>query len=134
MTTRQYEALADFRYQLRKFLRCSEELVRRHGVTPLQYQLMLQIKGYPGRQRATIGELAERLQAKHNGIVALATRCERQGLIERQASERDGREVHLVLSAAGHATLERLARLHRDELFARRNELFVRQLIEADAT
>jgi DNA-binding MarR family transcriptional regulator len=134
MTPRQYEALAEFRYELRKFLRYSEELTRRHGVTPLQYQLMLQIKGYPGRQRATIGELAERLQAKHNGIVALATRCEKQGLIERQASERDGREVHLVLSATGHATLERLAKLHRDELFARRNDLFVRQLIEADGT
>src|SRR5579872_5770074 len=126
MTPRQYEALAEFRYALRKYLRCSEELARRHGVTPLQYQLMLQIKGYPGRQRATIGELAERLQAKHNGIVALATRCERQGLIERRASERDGREVYLVLSASGQATLERLARLHRDELLARRDDLFVR--------
>jgi DNA-binding MarR family transcriptional regulator len=116
MTQRQYRALADFRYELRRFLRFSEELTRRHGMTPLQYQLLLQIRGYPGRDRATIGELAERLQARHNGVVALATRCERQGLIEREPSDEDRRVVYLRLSAKGAKALEKLARLHRDEL------------------
>ena len=54
MTLRQYRALADFRYELRRFLRYSEQLTRRHGVTPLQYQLLLQVKGYPDRDHATI--------------------------------------------------------------------------------
>jgi len=85
ISKKQYETLADFRYQLRRFLRHSEELSRRHGLTPLQYQLMLQLKGYPGRDMATVTELAERLQAKHHGVVALVTRCEQQGL---------GREAH----------------------------------------
>ena len=54
MTPQQYQALADFRYELRRFLRYSERLTREYGLTPLQYQLLLQIKGYPGRERATI--------------------------------------------------------------------------------
>ena len=47
---------------------------------------MLQVKGFPGRNWATIGELAERLQAKHHGVVALVSRCESLGLVQRQAS------------------------------------------------
>ena len=60
----EFEALAAFRYQLRRFLLFSELLTRRHGVTNLQYLLLLQVKGFPGREWANIGELAERLQAK----------------------------------------------------------------------
>src|SRR5688572_233288 len=70
VTKRQYEALANFRYQLRKFLRYSEQITRSHGMTPLQYQLMLHIKGFPGREWATVSELAERMQAKHHGVVS----------------------------------------------------------------
>ena len=118
MTQRQYRALADFRYELRRFLRYSEQITRRHGVTPLQYQLLLQVKGYPGREQATIGELAERLQAKHHGAVALVSRCEDAGLVARRASEVDRRAVHVELTAKGERLLERLARLHRNELLA----------------
>jgi DNA-binding MarR family transcriptional regulator len=110
------ETLADFRYQLRRFLRFSEEVTRRHGVTPLQYQLMLQIGGFPGREWATVAELAERLQAKHHGVVALLSRCEAAGLVGRSASRSDQRRVEVRLTAAGQQRLEQLARLHRDEL------------------
>jgi DNA-binding MarR family transcriptional regulator len=116
MTLRQYRALADFRYELRRFLRYSEQITRRHGVTPLQYQLLLQVKGYPGRQQATIGELAERLQAKHHGAVALVSRCEEAGLVAKRPSEADRRVVLVELTAKGERLLERLARLHRNEL------------------
>ena len=118
MTPQQYQALADFRYELRRFLRYSERLTREYGLTPLQYQLLLQIKGYPGRERATIGELAERLQAQHHGVVSLATRCETLGLIKRQPSDSDRRVTYLTLSAKGSRALERLAQAHRDELRA----------------
>lgn len=118
MTVQQYRALADFRYELRRFLRYSEQVTRKHGMTPLQYQLLLQIKGFPERNRATIGELAERLQAKHHGVVALATRCESLGLLVRQTCDEDRRVVYLSLSAKGERALERLARRHRDELSA----------------
>ena len=118
MTLRQYRALADFRYELRRFLRYSEELTRRHSMTPLQYQLLLQIKGYPGREHATVGELAERLQAKHHGVVALVSRCEEAGFVARRPSDEDRRAVVVELTAKGERLLERLAQLHRNELMA----------------
>jgi DNA-binding MarR family transcriptional regulator len=111
-----FEALAEFRYQLRRFLRFSEEATRDCGITPLQYQLMLQIKGFPGRDWASVGELAERLQAKHHGVVALISRCESLGLVRRQPSATDLRRVEVRLTPAGERCAARLARLHRDEL------------------
>lgn len=111
-----FQALAGFRYRLRSFLRFSEEATHRHGVTPLQYALMLQIRGFPGRQWATVAELAERLQARHHGVVALVSRCEAAGWVERVASRADRRCVEVHLTAAGNERVEQLARLHRDEL------------------
>ena len=107
-----FETLAEFRYRLRKFLRFSEEATQRHGITPLQYQLLLQVKGFPGRECATIGELAERLQARHHGVVALVSRCEAAGLVRRNVSRQDRRRVEVTLTRAGAECLERLARLH----------------------
>jgi DNA-binding MarR family transcriptional regulator len=118
MTLRQYRALADFRYELRRFLRYSEEVTRRHGVTPLQYQLLLQVKGHPGHGEATVGALAERLQAKHHGTVALVSRCEEVGLVTRRISAEDRRAVVVELTSKGERLLERLAQLHRNELMA----------------
>ena len=112
----EFEALAQFRYQLRKFLRFSEDVCKKNGVTALQYLLLLQIKGYPGRQWATVGELAERLQAKHHGVVALVTRCEGLGLVRRQTSESDLRQVEVHLTAKGERCVAKLAGLHRAEL------------------
>ena len=58
MSKGDFETLAHFRYQLRRYLRFSEDLTQRAGITPLQYLLMLQIKGFPGRESANVGELA----------------------------------------------------------------------------
>lgn len=112
----EFETLSDFRYQLRRFVRWSEELTRRQGVTNLQYLLMLHIKGYAGREWATIGELAERLQAQHHGVVALVSRCEKLGFVRRRPGRADGREVEVHLTAKGEKLVGRLARAHRDEL------------------
>lgn len=128
VTRRQYEALAAFRYELRRFLRYSEQITRRHGLTPLQYQLMLQIRGFPGGRLPTVSELAERLQAKHHGVVSLLTRCERLRLVERRANSSDRRSVHIRLTPRGERALERLARLHRDELISRAGPLGLRGL------
>ena len=116
MSKTDFETLARFRYQLRRFLRFSEEVTHRNGVTPLQYLLMLQIKGFPGREWATVAELAERLQAKHHGVVSLVSRCEAAGWVQRTASRNDKRCVEVHLTAAGEDCLEQLARLHREEL------------------
>src|SRR5450759_3894436 len=86
MSKADFERLAHFRYQVRRYLRFSEEVSRRKGITSLQYLLMLQIKGFPGREWATVGELAERMQAKHHGVVSLVSRCEAAGLVWRSIS------------------------------------------------
>ena len=116
MTKEEFEALAQFRYELRRFLRFSEQATHTHGVTPLHYLLLLQIKGYPGRDWATITELAERLQAKHHGVVSLVTRCEDAGLVRRSTSTEDRRRVEVRVTAKGAKLVERLAVLHRSEL------------------
>jgi len=116
MSKADFEKLAHFRYQLRRFLRFSEEVSRRNGITSLQYLLMLQIKGFPGREWATVGELAERLQAKHHGVVSLISRCEAAGLVRRSISSSDKRRVEVELTRKGDQCLEKLARLHRSEL------------------
>lgn len=113
-----FEVLAEFRYQLRRFLRFSEEVTRDSGLTPLQYQLLLQIKGFPGREWATVGELSERLQAKHHGVVALVSRCEAAGLVSREAGRDDRRRVEVHLTPAGEQCVEHLARLHSEELLS----------------
>lgn len=112
----EFEALADFRYQLRRFLRFSELLTRQHGITNLQYLLLLQVKGFPGREWANIGELAERLQAHQHGVVSLVSRCEKLGLVERRPGREDRRAVEVHLTAAGERLVARIADRHRQEL------------------
>ena len=113
-----FAALSEFRYQMRRFEHFSENAVQQAGITPLQYLLLLHIKGFPGREWATVGELAERLQAKPHGVVALVTRCEAGGLVERRANLDDRRRVEVHLLPAGETILTRLAEIHRVELRA----------------
>ncbi len=111
-----FEKLADFRYQIRKFVHFSEEVAREHGITPLQYLMMLHVKGYPGRDWATVGELAERLQKQQHGVVALISRCEKLGFVERRRSLKDRRRIEIHLLANGEEVVEQIARLHRRQL------------------
>ncbi len=113
---RRYEALSDFRYQLRRFLRFSEDAARAEGITALQYQLMLHTQGFADREWATIGELADCLQAQPHGVVALVTRCEEAGLVERRTSATDRRQVEVHLLPPGRQKLARLAALHAEQL------------------
>ncbi|WP_176058389.1 MarR family transcriptional regulator [Paraburkholderia sp. BCC1876] len=111
-----FEQLSEFRYQMRRFERFSEQAAQSEGITPLQYLLLLHIKGYPERDWASVGELAERLQSQHHGVVALVSRCEALNLVRRQVSETDRRQVEVHLEKAGEQVLARLAELHRAEL------------------
>ncbi len=116
LTKPDFEQLSEFRYQMRRFERFSERAAQEEGITPLQYLLLLHIKGFPGRAWATVGELAERLQSHHHGVVALVTRCETLGLVRREPSPDDRRQVQVHMEAGGEQVLERLAALHRAEL------------------
>ncbi|SCZ53147.1 MarR family winged helix-turn-helix transcriptional regulator [Thiohalomonas denitrificans] len=118
-----FERLSHFRYRLRCFLRQSEDLCREHGLTPLQYQLLLHLKGFSGREWATVGELAERLQAKHHGTVALIDRCQQAGLVERRPGRRDGRKIEIHLLPKGDRVVTEVAQLHQPELRLLQEEL-----------
>ncbi len=80
---------------------------------------------HPDRDWATVSELAERLQAKHHGVVSLITRCEKLGLVERRENEADRRSVHVYLTSKGESALRKLAQLHRDELMVLRGRFAV---------
>ena len=112
----EFEALAAFRFAIRSYLRFSEQTVRAHGLTPQQYQLLLALKGFPGRDWATVTELAERLQLRHHTVVELVDRAARQDLVARTSDPDDARVVRIVLAAAGERSLALLSALHRDEL------------------
>ena len=111
-----FEVLSDFRYQMRRFERFSERAALAEGITPQQYLVLLHVKGFPGRAWASVGEIAERLQMQAHGAVALVSRCEALGLVERRPGESDRRLVEVHLRPAGEALLQRLASVHRAEL------------------
>jgi DNA-binding MarR family transcriptional regulator len=111
-----YRVLAEFRYQIRRFLRFSEDAARAAGLEPQQHQLLLAIKGLPEGTDPTIGELAERLQIRHHSVVELIDRLESRGLARRQRSATDRRKVCVELTAEGERILESLAEEHRGEL------------------
>ncbi len=114
--------LAQFRYRLRRFLRFSERAARAAGVTPQQHQLMLGVAGFTGHGCATISELAECLQERHNAVVALVDRAARAGLVRKRKGGPDRRVVHVLLTARGRRILAQLTRLHRRELVRFRRE------------
>jgi DNA-binding MarR family transcriptional regulator len=107
-----YSVMAEFRYQIRRFLRFSEDTARAGGLEPQQYQLMLALKGMPSDVRPRIGEVAQRLQIQHHSTVELVDRLARRGLIKRRRSESDRREVLLELSPRGDKLLQEMALRH----------------------
>jgi DNA-binding MarR family transcriptional regulator len=111
-----YEALAEFRYALRKFLGFSETAASSHGVTPQQYQALLAIEGFPGRNWVTIGELAEQMRVAHHSAVGLVDRMEAMRLVKRTAAREDRRRVRVTLTAKGLKLLEKLYLVHCEEL------------------
>jgi DNA-binding MarR family transcriptional regulator len=115
--------LAWFRYNLRKFLRFSEKAARQCGVTPQQHQLMLGIAGYTGRGTATVSELAEFLQERHNSVVGLVERAAQRGLIRKEHDTGDRRFVLVSLTPQGEQILARLTELHKEEVKAAREAL-----------
>lgn len=111
-----FQALAEFRYQLRRFTRLSEQAVRAVGLEPQQHQLLLAVKGLPEGKIATVGTLADRLQIEHHSAVELINRLAEKGLVERHRDIADMRRVLVSLTDAGEALLHKLSVYHRAEL------------------
>ena len=116
LSVAEYRALAQFRYQIRRYLHFSEEEARRYGLEPQQHQLLLAIKGLPPDVAATIGELADRLQLKHHSMVELVDRLENHGYVTRAAGTDDRRQVMVHLTREGARVLRQLSIAHRSEL------------------
>jgi DNA-binding MarR family transcriptional regulator len=116
LTLSDYQALAEFRYQIRRFLHFSEQVVKQAGLERGQYQLMLAIKGMPAGVRPRIRELANRMQIRHHSAVELVNRLEAGGFVHRARARDDRREVLLAMTAKGERVLAELALHHRDEL------------------
>jgi DNA-binding MarR family transcriptional regulator len=111
-----YQALAEFRYQIRRFLHFSEEAVKAAGLERGQYQLMLAMKGLPLAVRPRVAELADRLQIRHHSAVELLNRLEARGFVRRERAQNDRREVLLTLTPKGEKVLGELALHHHNEL------------------
>ncbi len=116
ITKTEYEVLAEFRYTLRSFMSFSGTAAKEVGITPQQHQALLVIKGFPGREQITIGELSERLQIKHHSAVGLLNRLEAEKLIARSPGQQDRRKVFISLTGRGLSILGKLSKIHREEL------------------
>lgn len=118
ITLADYRALAELRYQIRRFLRFSEQAARAAGLEPQQHQLLLAVKGLPEDRLPTIGELAERLQIQHHSAVGLVDRLEERGLVRRRQSGADRRQVIVDVTTEGEEVLRDLSLFHLAELRA----------------
>jgi len=116
MSSDEFRALAEFRYQIRQFLNGSEQAARTAGLEPQQYLFLLALRGLPAGRPATIRELAERMQLRHHSAVEMVNRLERQQLLRRERSRADRREVILHLTPRAEKILSRLARQRIAEL------------------
>jgi DNA-binding MarR family transcriptional regulator len=105
-TSADYTEAAALREALRRFLRRSEEIAAANGLTPRRQLLLLLIKGAPdGSERATVTDLAERMQLAQNTVTDLVSRAEGAGLLAREASPDDGRVAFLRLTDEGERRL-----------------------------
>lgn len=111
-----YQALAEFRYQMRRYLHASEQAARAAGIEPQQHQILLAVKGVPDGEQPRIAYLAERLQIQHHSTVELVDRMVKKGLVTRARAENDRREVHVQLTSRGDRVLAELTRHMRAEL------------------
>jgi DNA-binding MarR family transcriptional regulator len=111
-----YEALAQFRYQLRKFLSFSETAALKAGLTPQHHQALLAIKGFSNSEPVSVGDLAQFLLVRHHTAVELVDRMTKLGLLSRTVDDDDSRRVLVNLTRKGEQRLRTLSKIHLEEL------------------
>lgn len=111
-----FEALLAFRTALRRFHHWSEEQAKAVGLTSAQHQLLLAVKGHPGDQPPTIGDVADSLMLRHHSAVELINRAQAGGYVERRRDTADARVVRLRLTDQGESVLDQLTELHLSEI------------------
>jgi len=125
LTDREFSRLADFRYQIRRFLAFSQAAAEAEGIQPQQHQALLAVRGFPADQKPTVADVAERLQIRHNTAVELVDRCISEGLLSKShnSPDHDRRKVVLKVTEHGAKVLAQLSAAHLDELRVRGPEL-----------
>jgi len=116
VTLGDYRALAEFRYELRRYLALSDHAARSVGLHPGQYRLLLMLKGLPDGIEPTIGNLAERLGLRHHSTVELVDRLEKRDLIHRERNERHRSFVFVRISPKGESILRRVVASRKVDL------------------
>ncbi len=116
LTEKQWRTLLSFRIALRGFLHWSEAQAASVGLTAAQHQLLVAIRGHPGKDDPTISDLAGYLYIRHHSAIGLLERAEALGLIQRYRDPEDQRLVRVVLTPLGHERVEALAPAHLEEL------------------
>ena len=118
-----YQMIAAWRAALREFMASSKTILKRHGVTSMQYQTLLAIRISEEPEGMSMNGLAAHLGIRHNSAVGLINRLESNGHVRRVRSQRDRRVAHLQITSAGEACLQELAESHRQELLRIRPEM-----------
>jgi DNA-binding MarR family transcriptional regulator len=118
ITTPEYQALAELRYRIRRFVHEGDAVASAAGLEPQQYLLLLMIRGMREGQEATVSTLAERLALKHHSVVELIDRLETNGYVRRNRSREDRRSVLVSLLPRGEKMLEEVAQHRISELRA----------------
>lgn len=115
-TAEDFQHLLAFRVSLRQFQHWSETQARAAGLTHAQHQLLVAIKGHPGKVPPAIGDLAAYLLLRHHSTVELVDRAEAAGLVRRVADPDDARVVRVRLTSKGNRLVIELTRAHIAEL------------------
>ncbi|MGH3305142.1 MAG: MarR family winged helix-turn-helix transcriptional regulator [Streptosporangiaceae bacterium] len=116
LTRDDFEHLLAFRTSLRRFQRWSEDQAKAAGLTHVQHQLLVAVKGHPGGLPPSVRDLAAYLLLRHHSTVELVDRAEGAGLVRRVADARDARLVRVRLTAKGERVLTELTPAHLIEL------------------
>jgi DNA-binding MarR family transcriptional regulator len=116
LTREDFEKLLDFRVALRRFQRWSEDQARAAGLTHVQHQLLVAIKGHQGDRPPTIGDLAGYLLQRPHSTVELVDRAKAAGLVARTSDAGDGRVIRVVLTSEGDRIMQELTAAHLERL------------------
>ena len=116
LTQQDFERLLEFRVSLRRFQRWSEDQAQAAGLTHVQHQLLVAVKGHPGGDPPTVGDLAGYLLLRPHSMVELVDRAEAAGLVRRTRDAEDGRVVRVSLTPEGDRILQKLTRAHLERL------------------
>jgi DNA-binding MarR family transcriptional regulator len=111
-----FQAMAELRYQIRRFMRFSDNAAQQSGLEPQQHQLLLAVKGLPARMKPTINVLSQRMQIQHHSTVGLVDRLVERGFLVRFRATDDRRNVLVKVTREGEECLRNLASFHLQEL------------------